>query len=137
MNDLPVCRCRAKTIGSRLVECRSPLIAHAGGMLTNRNVCGRCPFADRACEPERQRNPDDVAVVLQLPTQNLRRPEAADLPCQHRGEVLEKRECKICGGGFVTYDVFACTKHGECSTAFRDRQLKCCFTCDERDSSTK
>lgn len=51
--------------------------------------------------------------------------------CQHLGEVLDERECKLCGLKGKMYTVRACAIHGECSERKRDNKLENCLACDE------
>lgn len=61
--------------------------------------------------------------------------ESDDLPCVHRGAVLETNlSCDVCGEIGKKYTKYACNLHGECSIIKRKKQgLRFCQRCPDRE----
>lgn len=61
--------------------------------------------------------------------------ESDDLPCIHRGPVIETNlSCDVCGEIGKKYTKYACALHGECSIIKRKKQgLRFCQRCPDRE----
>ena len=111
---LPLIPCihRGMILGDKC-ECRSNRVNHMIPGIAPLVLYSACPYAD----------------VLELD----------EFPCQHRGAVVRREKCDLCGSRDVRVDVLACGVFGECTvhahglTAGRSGpKLVVCFGCDRR-----
>ncbi len=63
--------------------------------------------------------------------------DPSELPCAHRGAVVRKDECQLCGGERLLVPVYACGLHGTCALgSYQSHRPKgaptICFTCADR-----
>ena len=87
------------------------------------SLCLVCPYAQRANLTDADLQP---------------RPELtpADFPCIHRGNVIDRRECQLCGARGKLFDVHACAVRGACSVQTRERGLQACVACEDINSGS-
>ena len=117
MNPLPLCRHRGKVIDEVFVECTTNHLMFSRSGIAPLAFCARpCPYADRPnWEPET--------------------PQAAvDLTCPHRSaEPIRTGKCNLCGyEKGLSFAVFACDLHGECSLHKKHSAVKGCAACTDR-----
>lgn len=114
MIEFPSCPYAGNVNGGRR-ECLHPRVMAPNGV--SPPTCEGCIYRTRpATAPRRQ-------------------PQAAnnELPCQHRGPLIETRKCDLCGVKGQPVEVFQCAKHGECSLLKRHSKVRGCFTCEDRE----
>jgi hypothetical protein len=84
-----------------------------------------CPAGNNAAAPSQAAPPADsiaAAAILQ------------GIPCRHRGEVVERGTCNVCGSRGQPLEVFACAVHGRCMLRRlrNDRpDLTVCWSCHD------
>jgi hypothetical protein len=89
---------------------------------TERPHAGDPALYRRPCAAGSHEAEQAVAAVLQ------------DVPCRHRGEVVERATCNVCGSRGQPLEIFSCAVHGRCMLRRlrNDRpDLTVCWNCDD------
>lgn len=120
--ELPVCRWRGAALTDGRFACASPkLVVGPDGV--SAEACQTCYCRDHEA--------DAALMALRAAAEQRWAAEAAGgMPCRHRGMVLREQPCGRCPGS-VRLKVFACDKHGECTSGKAQAGLACCATCPD------
>jgi hypothetical protein len=113
------CNRRGEETWPGFFRCDSNRIMHPEPGVVAIGTCGICPYRNL---------PDREGVEQPKPDPRF------TTPCAHRGEIIERAVCNVCGMKGQPFDVFACELHGKCMVRrFRnDRlELKVCVLCDD------
>jgi len=116
---IPECVRRGAEVRPGFYECKSNRLIHPEPGVVAINTCLICPYVNLQDRDTSQDGKPDPRFST---------------ACVHRGEILERGVCTVCGMKGQPFDVFTCELHGKCMVRrYRNDRpdLRVCVSCDD------